>query len=159
SSLDRGDLRVDTAPLDIEELVSATVEAMEARVPPSISLAFHPEPAGFVVGDRDRVQQVLVNLIDNAAKYSPDGGEIVVTTQRADSAVRVSVADSGIGISPAEHEQIFEKFYRSDPYQTRGAGGTGLGLYICRELVRRMGGRIGVASEVGIGSTFYFELP
>jgi signal transduction histidine kinase len=102
---------------------------------------------------------VLVNLIDNAIKYSPGGGAVVVSTERAPEAVRVCVEDQGIGIPHSEQAAIFEKFYRADPQQKLAPGGTGLGLYISRELVRRMGGRIGVRSEVGAGSTFYFELP
>jgi signal transduction histidine kinase len=73
--------------------------------------------------------------------------------------VLFSVRDEGLGIPPREQERIFEKFFRLDPNLTRGVGGTGLGLYICRELVRRMGGRIWVASSEGEGSTFFFELP
>ena len=73
--------------------------------------------------------------------------------------MRFAVRDRGLGIPAAEHERIFEKFYRLDPNLSRGVGGTGLGLYICREIVRRMGGRIRVESERGRGSTFSFELP
>jgi signal transduction histidine kinase len=102
---------------------------------------------------------VLVNLIDNAIKYSPRGGDVVVSTAKSAGAVRVEVRDEGLGIPVAEQEAIFEKFYRHDAHRTHVTGGTGLGLYICRELVRRMGGQIGVQSEPGVGSTFYFELP
>jgi signal transduction histidine kinase len=102
---------------------------------------------------------VLVNLIDNAAKYSPSGGNVVVSTERLDDAVRVSVADQGMGIAPAEQRRVFERFYRTDPNLTHAPAGTGLGLYICRELVQRMGGRIDVRSQRGTGSTFWFDLP
>jgi signal transduction histidine kinase len=77
----------------------------------------------------------------------------------ADSTVRVEVADQGMGIPVAEQRSVFEKFYRGDPQHRAVPGGTGLGLYICRELVRRMGGTIGVDSRPGEGSTFFFELP
>jgi PAS domain S-box-containing protein len=159
SSLERGEVRLVRRRLDVEEVVAATVEAMRQRLAAGAELELRAEPAGSVLGDRDRVQQILVNLIDNAVKYSPDRGPIVVTTARLADRVRISVADRGIGIPPAEQERIFEKFYRSDPALTRTPGGTGLGLYICRELVRRMGGEIGVQSRVGTGSTFYFDLP
>ena len=96
-----------------------------------------------VAADPDKLRQVLDNLIDNAVKYSPDGGRIGVGVDAPAPRVRFSVADEGIGIPPDEHERIFEKFYRLDPELTRGVGGTGLGLYICRELVRRMDGRSG----------------
>jgi two-component system sensor histidine kinase VicK len=102
---------------------------------------------------------VLGNLVDNAVKYSPDGGIVALRIETNGSTVRFVVADEGIGIPAAEQPRVFEKFYRLDPNQTRGVGGTGLGLYICRELVRRMNGRIWVDSEEGEGSTFYVELP
>jgi signal transduction histidine kinase len=102
----------------------------------------------------------LINLVDNGLKYSPDGGRIEVAVRRAGSRVRFSIADPGLGIPLGEQRRIFEKFYRLDPNMNRGVGGTGLGLYICRELVRRMDGRIWVDSGgVGSGSTFHVELP
>ena len=110
--------------------------------------------------DPDKVRQVLVNLLDNAVKYSPDGGEVVVGLNSSHGYVRFTVSDEGLGIPLSERQRIFEKFYRLDPNLTRGVGGTGLGLYICRELVRRMGGRIWVESHQGAtGSSFVFELP
>jgi signal transduction histidine kinase len=104
------------------------------------------------------VRQVLINLVENAIKYSPEGGTVQVELEPCESVVRFSVKDEGLGIPPEEHERIFAKFYRLDPGMTRGVGGTGLGLYICGELVTRMDGRIWVESE-GRGSTFLFELP
>ena len=113
-----------------------------------------------VAGDPDKVGRVLINLVDNAVKYSPDGGSVTVRVEGAGSHVRFAVADEGLGIPPAEQRRVFEKFYRLDPNMTRGVGGTGLGLYICRELVRRMDGRIWVESPgLGRGSTFVVELP
>jgi two-component system, OmpR family, sensor histidine kinase VicK len=107
----------------------------------------------------DKVRQVLTNLIDNAVKYSSDGGRAEIKLERRDRHVRVSIRDEGLGIPPSEQARIFEKFYRLDPDLTRGVGGTGLGLYICRELVRHMDGRVWVVSAEGEGSTFFFELP
>jgi len=100
-----------------------------------------------------------MNLVDNAVKYSPDGGRVEVRIERRNGSVRFSVRDEGLGIPAVEHGRIFDKFYRVDPNMTRGVNGTGLGLYICRELVRRMSGRISVDSREGAGSTFSFELP
>ena len=103
---------------------------------------------------------MLVNLVDNGLKYSPDGGSVDVAVRRVGSRVRFSVTDHGLGIPPAEQRRIFEKFYRLDPNMNRGVGGTGLGLYICRELVRRMQGRVWVDSDgLGSGSTFHVEFP
>ena len=158
SSVDSGSLRVETLPVDIQEVVRETVKAMRARLPETVSLVLRTRSSAKAAGDRDRIQQVLVNLLDNAVKYSPAGGRVVVSTRQLQSSVRVAVSDQGIGIPLQEQPRVFEKFYRSDPHLTRGTGGTGLGLYICRELVERMGGRIGVRSEPNRGSTFFFDL-
>jgi two-component system phosphate regulon sensor histidine kinase PhoR len=160
--LDRGDLRIDSERVDIAELVAEAVDAMSERLPDAVSVTASTEANGggvAAIGDRDRIEQVLVNLIDNAVKYSPDGGHVVVRLAPSASSVRVEVADEGIGIAPTELEAVFEKFYRGDPQHRAMPSGTGLGLYICRELLRRMGGTIGVRSRPGEGSTFYFELP
>ena len=159
SRLDRGDLPVDRERLDLAEVVCGAVETMRGQLPRSISLAAEIDTDAAAVGDRDRIEQVLLNLIDNAVKYSPRGGAVTVSAGRSATGARVEVEDEGIGIPPAEQRAIFEKFYRADPNQREVPGGTGLGLYISRELVRRMGGSIGVRSQPGQGSTFYFELP
>ena len=125
-----------------------------------ISIRFSsPELDASVSGDADKLRQILMNLIENAVKYSPDGGQIEVGLEFRDNRVRVIVRDEGIGIPPGEEQRIFGKFYRVDPQLTRGVGGTGLGLYISRELVRRMQGRVSVASHEGKGSTFFVDLP
>ena len=95
------------------------------------------------------MRQILTNLVDNAVKYSPDGGKITLRLGHDDACVRFAVTDQGLGVPAQEHGRIFEKFYRLDPELTRGVGGTGLGLYISRELVRRMNGRIHVESDGG----------
>jgi PAS domain S-box-containing protein len=160
SRLDRGDLPLEPRPVDIGEVVRAAVDATRPGLPDSISLTVTADANGVAaLVDRDRVEQVLLNLLDNAIKYSPAGGAVVLSAERADDLVRVAVADEGLGIAAAEHEAIFEKFYRGDPEQRRSPSGTGLGLYIARELVRRMGGRLGVESHPGAGSTFFVELP
>jgi two-component system sensor histidine kinase VicK len=102
---------------------------------------------------------VLDNLLDNALKYSPDGGDVRLTVEAADDAVRFSVADGGLGIPTVEQSRIFDKFYRLDPDMTGGIGGTGLGLYIASELVRRVNGRIWVEPNNGQGSIFHVEVP
>src|SRR5262249_62095409 len=110
-------------------------------------------------GDAEQVKQVLLNLVENAIKSSPDGGRIDLRLAATDAGVRFAVADEGLGIPAAEQERVFEKFHRVDPNLTRGVGGTGLGLYISRRLVEQLGGTISVASELGEGSTFTVELP
>jgi two-component system sensor histidine kinase SenX3 len=100
---------------------------------------------------------VLVNLIDNAAKYG--GSPVKVSAESTNGQVRIAVSDAGPGIAQADRDRIFEKFYRAGPQLTRSSGGTGLGLYISRELAQRMGGRLHLASEPGQGATFVVELP
>jgi signal transduction histidine kinase len=121
-------------------------------------LAVEPE-LPLVAADEDKLRQILVNLRENAIKYSPDGGRIEIELSRHDSVVRFTVRDEGLGIAEDELAQIFDRFHRVDPNMTRGVGGTGLGLYICRELVEGMHGRMWVTSTEGEGSTFAFELP
>jgi signal transduction histidine kinase len=158
NQLDRGELRVEREPVDVVDVVRRTVEAMESQLPDPvvIDVALPPE-LGAASADPDRIQQVMVNLLDNAVKYG--GSPVRVRVDGADSQVRISVVDSGPGIAADDQERIFEKFYRSDPQHARTPGGTGLGLYISRELVRRMGGRLGVSSPPGSGATFVVELP
>ena len=145
---------------DAGRLARDVVDAQRTHLPAYLRLELACEsgvPA--VAADPDKVRQVLTNLVDNAVKYSPDGGEIRVEVSGRPGHVRFAVHDEGLGIPFAEHRRIFDKFYRLDPDMTRGIGGTGLGLYICRELVRRMDGRIWVTSQPGSGSTCAFELP
>jgi signal transduction histidine kinase len=159
TSLDRDDVRLETGRVDVAAVVRETIGALASNLPERVEVELVLADVGAAIGDRDRIQQVLVNLIDNAVKYSPDGGAIRVSTARVDSSrVRIAVADEGIGIAPAEQERVFEKFYRVDPSLTRGPSGTGLGLYICRGLVERMGGHLAVSSEAGSGSTFTLDL-
>jgi len=111
-------------------------------------------------GDEDRLGQVIVNLLHNAVKFSPDGGEVVIAAQATPSDVIVSVADHGVGIPLAAQARIFERFYKVDRARFRGGtGGTGLGLAISRHIVEQHGGRIWVESTEGVGSTFSFSLP
>ena len=158
SRLDRDDVTVERESVDIAELARATVEAMESQLPASTSLEVAAGPDSVnAAGDADRIQQVLVNLLDNAVKYG-GGSPVTVRIYPADGVVRLAVQDGGPGLSAADQARIFDKFYRAGPQLTR-TGGTGLGLYISRELVRRMGGRLEVRSEPGAGATFVLELP
>jgi two-component system, OmpR family, phosphate regulon sensor histidine kinase PhoR len=156
--LDREDFTLEHETVDVAELVRTTVEAVRPQLPESMVVDVEiASEAGAAAGSRDRIQQVLFNLLDNAAKYA--GGHVTVRVERAHGFVRISVADSGPGLALSEQERVFEKFYRAGPQLTRPSGGTGLGLYISRELVRRMNGRLDVRSEPGQGATFVVELP
>ena len=108
--------------------------------------------------DADRLRQVLVNLLDNAVKYS-DADQVSVRVDVADGQIVIAVADRGRGIALVDQPRIFEKFFRADPQLERAPSGTGLGLYIARELTRRMGGSLVLTSEPGRGSTFTIALP
>ena len=158
--LDSGSLRVSSEPFDAEELVRFVADDAGLRVGERRTIEVDvPSGLPLVYGDAGRTRQVLSNLVDNAAKYSPDGSRIEITVGAHDEHVRFSVSDEGLGIPLNEQEQIFEKFYRLDPDHRRGVSGSGLGLYICRELVRSMNGRIFVESDLGRGATFTVELP
>ena len=164
NQLDSGRVELGSEPFDPIELVERVVEAARAHAPSEITVErAAPDRAPLVAADRDKVRQVLVNLTENAIKYSPDGGRITVGVESGESpdeeTVIFYVKDEGIGIPSEEQARIFEKFYRLDPQMTRGVGGTGLGLYICSELVHRMGGNIWVESREGEGSIFLLELP
>ncbi|HEX6490893.1 MAG TPA: ATP-binding protein [Gaiellaceae bacterium] len=160
SRLDSGTLQVAIERCDPARLAADVVAAARAHAPENIELELQTAAAVQpVAADPDKVRQVLANLVDNAVKYSPDGGGVALSVEPHEGAVRFSVRDEGLGIPPGEQRRIFDKFYRLDPEMTRGVGGTGLGLYICRELVRRMNGRIWVESREGAGSTFSFDLP
>jgi PAS domain S-box-containing protein len=155
--LDRGDLRVKTEPVNVAGIVNETVEAFREQLVDSTRIEVGiPDDVGAVSGDRDRLQQVLVNLLENAVKYG--GSPVKVYADRVDGVIRICVADAGSGIALAEQARIFQKFYRADPQLARWPGGTGLGLYISRELTERMGGSLDLRSEPGAGATFVVEL-
>lgn len=160
NQLEVGRVDLETEPFDGADMVERVVESAKIHAPSDITFNVRvADGVPPVAADKDRARQVLVNLVENAVKYSPGGGTIEVGLEAADRSVRFSVVDEGIGIPSHEQARIFEKFYRLDPNLTTGIGGTGLGLYICSELVERMGGSIWLESEEGKGSAFYFQLP
>jgi signal transduction histidine kinase len=118
-----------------------------------------PSIAAPVRCDESLLRQVLINLVDNAIKYSVDGGLVLVRLRDETAVVHIDVIDKGLGIPAAEQERIFDKFYRLDAEMTRGVGGSGLGLYISREIVAQLGGTLSLQSQPGVGSTFTVTLP
>jgi PAS domain S-box-containing protein len=161
SQLDAGRLDVHIEQCDARSLVESVLDAAATHLPAGITVELESADGELppVAADQGQLRQVLGNVIDNAIKYSPDGGDVRVRLERSEGVVRFVVADRGLGIPPAEHERIFEKFYRLDPDMARGIGGTGLGLYISRELVRRVNGRIWVEPNEARGSIFHVEIP
>jgi signal transduction histidine kinase len=161
AQIDSGGLRLDLEGFDAADLARQVISSTRPRIPSAVTVALASPPESPVValGDPERARHVLGNLLDNAIKYSPRGGRIDVIIAPEADRLRFTVRDEGLGIPPGEQERIFEKFYRLDAPMSRGVGGSGLGLYICRELVGRMDGRIWVCSEPGRGSSFFFELP
>ena len=135
------------------------IESASVHLPDGILLDLNAEGARSIDCDEAKLKQVLVNLVDNAIKYSPDGGQVTIRLDQNGNGCLIEVADQGLGIPAEEQDRIFEKFYRLDPQQTKGVGGSGLGLYICRELVERMDGQLSVESEPGVGSRFQVALP
>jgi two-component system NtrC family sensor kinase len=149
------------SPVDLSDLIVESVETLrghasskkqwlQVSVPPNLPP---------VLGNRLRLSQVISNLVGNAIKYTPDGGDIKVRAEEQTSQILVSIQDSGIGISAEDQARLFEKFYRVRTKETEDIPGTGLGLAITRTIVEKHSGRIWVHSEVGKGSTFTFLLP
>jgi PAS domain S-box-containing protein len=157
--IDRGALALHVERCDIRELCAGALEAARLHAPPGIELRLDAPDEVVVDCDAGKLRQVIVNLLDNAIKYSPDGGAVTVGVAARPDAATITVADEGLGIPADMRERIFDKFVRLDPGMRRGVGGSGLGLYISRELVERMGGTLRVRSDGSRGSTFTVELP
>lgn len=140
----------------MSELVRGRLEQVDKEIQVMTDLA---PSLPLVSGDPEKVTRVLTNLVDNAINYTPEGGEVQISARADDSFVRISVRDTGIGISKVEQERIFDRFYRSEDEKVQAVPGTGLGLAIVRSLVEMHGGHLDLESEPGMGSTFTFSLP
>jgi len=157
--LEAGGLQMQLAPTDLRDVVSEVVESAERELSNGRRFIVEvPEEPLDASADRDKVRQVLANLVDNALKFSPNGGTVTVAARRTRDAVQVRVLDEGSGVPQSEQERIFRKFYRAEA-TTPALGGTGLGLFIARGLASAMGGRVWVDSDTGTGGCFVFELP
>ena len=160
SRLEAGEARVQPIHLDLSELARTTADHMKLLAEEKrISMTFDGTDPVEVEADPSRIKQVVVNLLDNAIKYTPEGGEVSISVTQRDGYAVVEVADSGLGISANDLPHVFERFYRADKTRSRQMGGTGLGLSIVRSICLAHGGHVTVKSTEGRGSLFRVELP
>lgn len=160
SRLDDPTLRLDLSTFDVREIVPHAIEQVDERrqLQHPLRVDIGADPV-FVRADRDRVLMIVANLIDNAIKYSPQGGEIQCVTLRSGGRALIRVSDHGIGIAAGDLPRLFARFSRVGGARTEAIPGTGLGLYLCKEAARLQGGDVTVVSTLGEGSTFTLELP
>jgi PAS domain S-box-containing protein len=161
SKIEAGKVELRLLPVDLAGAIGQAVDAVAPQVQTKgQTLAVEtPDDLPLVLADTTRLVQVLTNLLSNANKYTPEDGSISVSASRCDDLLRIEVADTGVGLTPEEQAQVFDRFYQAQGSNRKITGGTGLGLAITRSLVELHGGKIGVTSEPGAGSTFWFTLP
>ncbi len=161
TSLESGRLQLDLAPLDLYALVNETLEVVGFECE-QVGITIHNEmspPLPLVLADGDRVTQVLLNLLDNARRHTPDGGMITIDAKPEDQYLTMSISDTGTGIDPADLPHIFERFYRADRARTTTTGGSGLGLAIVKAIITAHNGTIRAESQPGKGTRIIFTLP
>jgi len=160
SKIEAGQIEIAPAPFDLREAIEKVMHlvaplAGKKSLPLVTRILFD---AGQITSDRRRVEQILLNLLSNAIKFT-ERGAVTLTAENAGDAIRISVADTGIGIKPEDLNKLFQPFRQLDSGLTRQHEGTGLGLAICKRLIERLGGTISVESRWGAGSVFQFTLP
>jgi two-component system phosphate regulon sensor histidine kinase PhoR len=159
SALEAGVVRLRWEDLEAREVVEAVAQRY-ARAAAEKGLALRVRPGGARVrGDRDRLEQAVANLVDNAVKYTPPGGSVEVGVEVRDDGVHLVVEDTGPGLAPEHLPRVFERFYRADPSRSRAEGGTGLGLAIVKHIALAHGGRVGATNRPEGGARFEVVLP
>jgi PAS domain S-box-containing protein len=159
SRIETGRLEIRREPIAWPQFVRDVVHRHHTAVSDRRFHVSVPDDGKIVTGDRDRLEQVLGNLLENAVKYSPDGSDVTVTVDDRGDMLLTAVCDRGIGIPADELSQVFERFHRGRQVSSTNYGGLGLGLYITKQIIERHGGSIWVESKEGHGTTFYFSLP
>jgi len=161
SRIESGRMELKRTPLDLERLTHAIADSLRPQFAGKHQILSMEVTASLPPGwaDGDRIAQIVTNLLSNAHKYTPEGGQVCMMLSHEGNTVRVDVRDTGIGLSTEEQQQLFTRFFRADNAAARAVGGTGLGLYITRSLVETHGGQMTVTSARGEGSTFSFTLP
>jgi signal transduction histidine kinase len=157
---DQGTMKAELTEVELHKLVDELYEdGTILAASKTITMNLRSNTPVTIVGDRGRLRQLFLNLVDNAVKYTPPGGCVTLALERRENLAVFEVSDTGIGIPPAEQEKIFDRFYRVDKARSRELGGTGLGLSIARWIVQLHRGTIAVTSEPQRGSTFTVNLP
>jgi signal transduction histidine kinase len=160
SRMDCGDEPIELVPVNLVDLVNVTLDQMSLLAEEkNISLRFTPGPATYVAGDSMRLKQIVVNLVDNAIKYTAEEGDVSITVAPEENKAVLKVSDTGIGIPPASLPLVFDRFYRADEARSRESGGTGLGLSIVKAICNVHHGAAFVESVEGKGTTLRIELP
>ena len=156
--ISEGQLNLQQESFDMNELIERQIKELK-HLSRAHELLFKPGKLKHVKADKERVAQVITNFLTNAIKYSPKGGKVIIASEEIADGVRVSVKDSGMGIPDELQEKIFDRFFRINNPAVQTFPGMGIGLYIAQNIIQRHKGRIGVESETGKGSEFYFFLP
>jgi two-component system phosphate regulon sensor histidine kinase PhoR len=160
SMIESGSVSIHPGRIDLRRMVGESLSTLSAKAADrEVTLVNNVEAATEVIADPGRLEQMLINLIDNGIKFNRPGGSVTVSHSRAGSSDLISITDTGEGIMPDHLERIFERLYRGDRGRTREVGGTGLGLAIVKHLARLHGGEVSVSSSLGEGATFVIELP
>jgi signal transduction histidine kinase len=161
SRIESGKVELRATAVDSVALITEVVSFLRPQIEAKGQQLSFDRPATLpaVAGDVERIRQILINLLSNAHKYTPEGGQIRLSARAEDGWVRIDVQDNGLGLAPEEQAHLFDRFFRAQQPATQGVEGTGLGLPITRLLVEMHGGRISVTSAPGEGSTFSFTLP